>query len=49
MLQDVACNEQTQEALALLRVLALSFAQIKAGKVRPTAETFKCVRARVKG
>lgn len=49
VLQDVARYEQTQETLALLKVLALTNAQVEAGKVRPAAEAFKRVRARVKG
>ncbi|MBX9843746.1 MAG: type II toxin-antitoxin system Phd/YefM family antitoxin [Xanthobacteraceae bacterium] len=49
VLQDVGRYEQTQETLALLKVLALTNAQVEAGKVRPAGETFKRIRARVKG
>ncbi len=49
VLQDVGRYEETQETLALLKVLALTNAQVEAGKVSPAAEAFKRVRARVKG
>jgi len=49
VLQDVRRYEETQETLALLKVLALTNAQVKAGKVRTAAEAFERVRARVKG
>lgn len=48
VLQDVARYEETQETLALLKVLALTNSQVEAGRVRPAAEAFKRVRARIK-
>jgi prevent-host-death family protein len=49
VLQDVTRYEETQETLALLKVLALTNTQVAAGKVRPAADAFRRVRARVKG
>jgi prevent-host-death family protein len=48
VLQDVARYEETQETLALLKVLALTNSQVQAGKVRPAAEAFKRIRKRIK-
>jgi hypothetical protein len=49
VLQDVGRYEQTQETLALLKVLAPTYAQVEAGKVRPAGDAFKRIRARVNG
>lgn len=49
VLQDVTRYEETQETLALLKVLALTNTKVAAGKVRPAADAFRRVRARVKG
>jgi prevent-host-death family protein len=49
VLQDIARYEETQETLALLKALALTNAQVEAGKARPASEAFRRVRARVKG
>ena len=49
VLQDIARYEETQETLALLKALALTNAQVEAGKALPAAEAFGRVRARVKG
>jgi prevent-host-death family protein len=49
VLQDVASYEETQETLALLKILALSEASIRAGKVSPARECFARIRRRVKG
>ncbi len=38
VLQDVASFEETQETLALLKVLALGNQEIERGKLRPIAE-----------
>ncbi|MFK3781381.1 type II toxin-antitoxin system Phd/YefM family antitoxin [Agrobacterium sp. NPDC089420] len=46
MLQDITQYEETQETLALLRVLALANKQVEDGKVRPAKETFARLRAR---
>jgi prevent-host-death family protein len=38
---DVATYEQTQETLALLKILALGNREIEEGKVTPAAEVFR--------
>jgi prevent-host-death family protein len=38
VIQDVASYEETQEALALLKILALGNQEIESGKVRPMAD-----------
>ena len=47
VLQDVVHYEETQETLALLKVLALTNKQVEAGKVHPASEAFKRIRQRV--
>ena len=49
VLQDVASWEETQEALALLKVLALGNLEIDAGKAKPVAEVVKRLRAKRAG
>jgi prevent-host-death family protein len=44
VVQDIASYEQTQEAMALLKILALGTRQIEAGKVQPAAEVIKRLR-----
>jgi len=46
VMQDVASYEETQETLALLKVLALGTAEIEAGKVRPVGEVVARIRAK---
>lgn len=46
VIQDVASYEETQETLALLKVLALGNRQIAQGKLKPVAEVVKRLRAR---
>lgn len=46
VIQDVASYEETQETLALLKILALGNKQIVEGKVKPVAEVVKRLRAR---
>ena len=46
VMQDVATYEQTQETLALLKILALGNRQIEEGKVVPAAQAFRNLRAR---
>lgn len=46
VLQDVASFEETQETLALLKILALGNQDIAAGKVKPVADVV--ARLRVK-
>ena len=38
VLQDIADYEQTQETLALLRILALGVGQVEEGRTRPASE-----------
>jgi prevent-host-death family protein len=45
VIQDVASYEQTQETLALLKILALGNQQIVQGRVKPLADVIKRVRA----
>ena len=46
VLQDVATFEQTQETLALLKILALGQQDIQAGRVKPVAGVVARLRAR---
>lgn len=46
VIQDVVSYEETQETLALLKVLALGSRQIEQGKVKPLAEVVSRLRAR---
>ena len=48
VLQDIASYEQTQESLALLKILALSTKSIEQGRIRPARESFARIRARLK-
>ena len=48
VLQDIASYEQTQETLALLKILALTNKSVQKGKVRPAAEAFRRIRDRIK-
>ncbi len=47
ILQDVRQYEETQETLALLKVLALTNRQVEEGKLRPAADTFARIRKRL--
>ena len=47
VLQDVASYEQTQETLALLKVLALGVRQVEQGRVLPAREVVALLRERV--
>jgi prevent-host-death family protein len=49
VLQDIASYEQTQETLALLKVLALGNKSAEHGKVRPAGEAFANIRKRIEG
>ena len=44
VIQDVHSYEQTQETLALLKILALGTRQIEAGKVKPANTVLKQIR-----
>lgn len=46
VIQDVASYEETQETLALLKILALGNQDIEAGRVRPLAEVVSRLRAK---
>ena len=46
VLQDVASYEETQETLALLKILALGNLEIEVGKVKPLAEVVARLRAK---
>jgi len=46
ILQDIESYEQTQELLALLKLLALGTRQIEEGKVQPAAEVITRLRQR---
>lgn len=44
VLQDVASYEQTQETLALLKILALGQQDVEAGRLKPAAEVITRLR-----
>ena len=44
VIQDVQSYQQTQEALALLKILALGNQQIESGKVVPAKDVIKRIR-----
>ncbi len=46
VIQDIASYEQTQETMALLKILALGNRQIEEGKVQPAADVVKRLRER---
>ena len=46
VMQDVASYDETQETLALLKILALGNREIEAGKLKPVAEVVNRLRAR---
>ncbi len=46
VMQDIESYEQTQETLALLKILALGTRQIEEGKVQPAEEVIKRLRER---
>ena len=46
VLQDVASYEETQETLALLKILALGQHEVEAGLVEPVGVAFKRIRTR---
>lgn len=49
VLQDVASYEETQETLALLKILALGNQQVAQGNVKPVAEVVKRLRGQSTG
>ena len=46
VLQDVASFEETQETLALLKILALGNQEVATGKVKPAADVIARLRAK---
>ena len=46
VLQDVASYEETQEMLALLKILALGSQQFEKGEVTPVSEVVKRLRSK---
>ncbi len=46
VLQDVASFEETQETLALLKILALGQQDVQAGRVKPVADVVSRLRAK---
>ncbi len=48
VIQDVRSYEQTQETLALLKILALGDRQITEGKVKPAKDVIKSLRKKAK-
>jgi len=46
VLQDVASFEETQETLALLKILAIGNQDLEAGRVKPVADVVKRLRAK---
>ena len=46
VIQDVASYEETQETLALLKILALGNQQVATGQVKPIAEVVARLRSR---
>jgi prevent-host-death family protein len=47
VIQDVASYEETQETLALLKILALGNQQLAQGRVKPLTEVVKKLRSQV--
>lgn len=46
ILQDIKSYEQTQETLALLKILALGNQQLAAGKVKPFSDVVKRLKTK---
>jgi prevent-host-death family protein len=46
VLQDIASFEETQETLALLKILALGNQEVAAGKLKPAADIVARLRGR---
>ena len=46
ILQDVASFEETQETLALLKLLALGNRDVEAGRIKPVADVVARLRAK---
>ncbi len=48
VVQDIHLYEETQESLAMLKILAMSGESLREGKTRPVGESFKTIRERIK-
>ena len=48
VLQDLNSYEQTQDALALLKILALSTVKLEAGKIKPIRKAFSDISLKIK-
>ena len=48
ILQDIKLYEQTQESLAMLKILATSTKNLKDEKIKPIDQVFKDIRKRIK-
>ena len=46
VIQDIASYEETQETLALLKILALGSQQVQRGEVTPVSEVVERLRSR---
>ncbi len=46
VIQDIASYEETQETLALLKILALGNREVEEGKLKPITEVVNRLRAR---
>ena len=44
VLQDIESYEQTQQTMALLKILALGMRQIEKGRVQPAADVIRSLR-----
>ena len=49
VIQDVASYEQTQETIALLKILALGNRQIEQGRIAPASEAIRRLRQKRSG
>ncbi|TAL69969.1 MAG: type II toxin-antitoxin system Phd/YefM family antitoxin [Bacteroidetes bacterium] len=48
ILQDIKLYEQTQDSLALLKILALSSKSLNDGKVKPIKDAFHDIKEKIK-
>lgn len=48
IVQDMVSYEQTQDSLALLKILAVSGSNLANGKVKPIKQAFSDITARIK-
>lgn len=47
VIQDIHLYEQTQESLAMLKILAMSSQSLREGKSRPAKDSFGGIRKRI--